>query len=137
MKLIYIAGPFRAANAWEIEQNIRRAEGVALEVWRAGFAALCPHTNTRFFQGAAPDESWLQGDIEMLRRCDGVMLCENWWLSSGTKAEVGVAVERLIPVYDEVRDIDLDRSINPKWLMDILNRQASPSGFPFLRHKHE
>lgn len=29
MKLLYIAGPFRGANSWEMEQNIRRAEEVA------------------------------------------------------------------------------------------------------------
>ena len=60
MKVVYIAGPFRGPNAWEIEQNIRRAESLALEVWRAGAAALCPYTNTRFFQGAAPDDVWLR-----------------------------------------------------------------------------
>lgn len=28
MKVIYVAGPFRAPNSWEIEQNIRRAEAL-------------------------------------------------------------------------------------------------------------
>lgn len=68
MRVVYIAGPFRAENAWEIEQNIRRAEEAALELWRAGAAVLCPHTNTRYFQGAAPDHVWLEGDLELLRR---------------------------------------------------------------------
>jgi len=31
----------------------RRAEELALRVWRLGcVAVICPHTNTRFFQGA-------------------------------------------------------------------------------------
>ena len=51
MKLVYIAGPFRGSSAWDIEENIRVAERAALEVWKMGAAALCPHTNTRFFQG--------------------------------------------------------------------------------------
>ena len=71
-KLIYVAGPFRAPNSWEMEQNIRRAEALALEVWKLGLPAICPHANTRFYQGAAPDEVWLEGDIEIMRRCDAV-----------------------------------------------------------------
>ena len=31
-----VAAPFRADNAWEVEQNVRAAEGVALELWRLG-----------------------------------------------------------------------------------------------------
>lgn len=108
MRLIYIAGPFRADNAWEVEQNIRRAEGIALRVWRAGFAALCPHTNTRFFQGAAEDKVWLEGDLEMLRRCDAMVLVPNWESSSGTRAEVEFAAVYGIPAFSCVDDLVLN-----------------------------
>jgi len=33
MRVVYIAGPYRAPNAWEIEENIRRAERIALHIW--------------------------------------------------------------------------------------------------------
>lgn len=99
MKLIYIAGPFRAKNDWDRENNIRRAETLALEVWRAGFAALCPHCNTRFFDGAAPDEIWLKGDLEMLDRCDALLATPDFERSTGAKAEIAFAQERGIPVF--------------------------------------
>jgi len=102
MKLVYVAGPFRAPNSWEIEQNIRRAETLALEVWRAGFAALCPHCNTRFFQGAADDKIWLEGDLEMLRRCDAMILVPGWGKSSGTRAEITEAERLEIPVFQSL-----------------------------------
>ena len=102
MKLVYVAGPFRGPNNWEIEQNIRRAETLALEVWRAGYACLCPHTNTRFFQGAAPDEVWLQGDLEMVRRCDAVLLTPDWARSTGARAERLFAEEHEIPVFTDL-----------------------------------
>lgn len=105
MKVVYIAGPFRAANSWEIELNIRRAETLALEVWRQGCAAICPHTNTRFYQGAAPDEVWLEGDLAILRRCDAVLTTENWAQSSGARAEVSLAREIGIPVYHDLADL--------------------------------
>lgn len=106
MKLVYIAGPFRAHTAWDIEQNIRRAEERSLEVWRRGMAALCPHTNTRFFQGAALDEVWLEGTLEMLRRCDAVLLVPNWRGSSGTRAEITEALRLGIPVFESLTELD-------------------------------
>jgi len=106
MKLVYVAGPFRAASAWDIEQNIRSAEELALELWRRGVAVICPHTNTRFFQGAAPDEVWLKGTLEMLKRCDAVMLVAGWEQSSGSRVEVKVAKELNIPVFERLYEFE-------------------------------
>lgn len=105
MKLVYVAGPFRGKSAWDIECNIRRAEALALEVWRLGAAALCPHANTRFFQNAAPDEVWLEGDLEMLRRCDAVMLTVDWFKSPGAQREVKEAREKGIPVFTRLTNL--------------------------------
>jgi len=107
MKVIYVAGPFRGPSAWDIEENIRRAERLALEVWRMGAAALCPHTNTRFFQNAAPDSVWLDGDLELLSRCDGLLLTSDWERSAGARAEVVHAQSLQLPVFftlDDVRE---------------------------------
>jgi len=99
MNVVYVAGPFRADNAWEIEQNIRRAEALALEVWRAGHAAVCPHANNRFYQGAAPDDVWLKGDLAILERCDAVLLVKGWEGSKGTLQEIDHAEEYGVPVF--------------------------------------
>src|SRR3990167_526080 len=99
MKVIYIAGPFRGPNSWEIEQNIRRAEGLALEVWKAGAAAICPHANTRFYQGAAQDEVWLRGDLEILRRCDAVLMTPDWQQSTGAREEHEFARQHRIAIF--------------------------------------
>lgn len=100
--VVYIAGPYRAGNNWAIEQNVRRAEALSLATWRAGAAAICPHTISRFFQGAAADSVWLQGDLALLRRCDAVRVVEGWEQSTGTCAEIRAAKAWGIPVlYDE------------------------------------
>lgn len=99
MRVVYVAGPFRGPNSWEIEQNIRRAETLALEVWRLGAAAVCPHTNTRFYQGAADDSVWLDGDLEILSRCDAILMTSDWRRSSGASAEHEFAVCQDIPVF--------------------------------------
>lgn len=105
MRVIYIAGPYRGRDNWEIEQNIRRAEALGLEVWRLGAAALVPHCNTRFFSGAAPDEVWLTGDLELLSRCDAVLLTEDWKRSSGARAEVEFARRKRIPVFETLEEL--------------------------------
>lgn len=105
MKLVYVAGPFRAPNSWEIEQNIRRAEALALEAWRAGAAVICPHANTRFFQGAAPDEVWLEGDLEMLRRCDAILMTPDWQRSQGATVEHAEAIRAGLFVFYSVEDL--------------------------------
>ena len=87
MRCIYIAGPFRASSTWQREQNIRRAEAVALEVWKLGAVPICPHTSCRFFEGEAPIRVWLAGDLELLRRSDAVLTVEGWEQSEGTLAE--------------------------------------------------
>lgn len=105
MRVVYIAGPYRGSNAWEVENNIRRAEALALEVWKLGAAALCPHTNTRFFQGAADDSVWLNGDLELLRRCDALLLTPDWKQSSGARAEVQFAIARDMYVFDTLEQL--------------------------------
>jgi len=104
MKVAYVAGPFRGPNAWVIEENIRRAERLALDLWAAGFAVICPHTNTRFYQGALPDNVWLDGDLEILARCDLLVCTPDWERSSGARAEVAFARSRGIPVVATVEE---------------------------------
>lgn len=99
MKVVYVAGPFRAPTPWEQEQNVRRAEEASLRVWKAGLVAICPHTQTRFFQNSAPDQYWLEGTLEMMRRCDAVLVLPGYEKSVGTLGEITEATLLGIPVF--------------------------------------
>lgn len=99
MKVIYIAGKYRGPNAWAVEQNIRAAEDVAVQVWAAGHAALCPHANSRHMEGVTTDANFLAGTLEMMRRCDAVLLVPGWEASVGTRAEVAEAERLGLPVF--------------------------------------
>ena len=130
MKVVYIAGPFRGPDAWTIECNIRRAETLALEVWRAGFAVICPHTNTRFFHEAAPDSVWLEGDIEILHRCDAVLVTPDWAMSQGAMAEVAIAQKAEIPVFHSVENLIAwrDGTIEPAAARAYVSNYGNPRG---------
>ncbi len=105
MKVFYIAGPYRADTPRKVLENIRAAEKVAMDVWKSGNIALCPHLNSRLMDGVCDDSVFLKGAIELMKRCDGVVLVPSWLLSAGAKAEIRIAKEINIPVYKNIKDI--------------------------------
>jgi nucleoside 2-deoxyribosyltransferase len=125
MRVVYVAGPYRGADAWEIERNIRRAETVALELWRMGAAPVCPHTSGRFFDGALPDDTFLRGDLALLERCDGVVLVKGWEGSAGTLAEVKYANKIGKPVFKWPGGNIVRRWLLERWLSGLSVSNAS------------
>ena len=103
--VIYIIGPFRSKNGWLIEQNIRRAEEVSLNLWELGFAVICPHTNTRFFNGSLNDSIWLEGDKEILKRCDAAFLISGWEFSTGCNEEVQFCRYIEKPYFNDIKEL--------------------------------
>lgn len=107
MKVAYVAGPYRAETIYEIVQNIRHAEAVALDLWRFGYAVICAHKNSALFDGACDDSVWLAGALELMRRCDLVVVLPGAEFSAGSTAEVLEARERGIPVYQWPKDYEV------------------------------
>jgi hypothetical protein len=113
IKVVYVAGPFRSASAyvpghqdgWGIQCNVMAAMALALEVWRLGAVAVCPHANAMFFQNAAPDAVWLAGDIELMKRCDAVIFTADWMLSSGARAEQKIAEDLGMPLFYNIASL--------------------------------
>jgi hypothetical protein len=99
MKLVYVAGPFRAATPWRVECNIRRAEAMALELCKIGVVGICPHTMWRHFSGELHDSFWLSAGLRLLERCDAVAVFGRWQESTGTIEEMRRAEELGIPVF--------------------------------------
>jgi len=88
MKVVYIAGPYRSSEGPNgILDNIYRARQVALKYWKLGYAVVCPHMNTAFMDGAEADQIWLDGDLEILSRCDTIIMMPNWIKSEGAIRE--------------------------------------------------
>lgn len=84
-------------TAWGVAENVRAAERIGLLVALAGAMPLIPHANTAHFHGIQADEYWLEGTLELLRRCDGGVFLPKWRQSSGSVGEFRVAGSLSIP----------------------------------------
>ena len=101
MRMLFVAGPYRAKNAAGIRRNIENARLIAEELWTQGFGVICPHLNSAFMDGVAPDRQFLEADLMMLERCcDGLVCVPGWQKSEGARGEVKRARELNLPVFE-------------------------------------
>lgn len=101
-EVVFISGPYRG----DVKKNIAHARAASVRLWKAGFVPLCPHLNSANMDGECPDEVFLEGDLELLRRCDSIYMLEGWHRSSGSKAEWDESVTRRMMHYYEGRAND-------------------------------
>lgn len=107
MKLVYIAGPYRADTSDGIVKNIKFAEEMALSLSGQGYDLklfpVTPHLNTARFERHVPagDHYWLGGTMALMEKCDVVLLTypEAGNDSKGTSEEMKRAFELGVPVY--------------------------------------
>jgi hypothetical protein len=106
LKVIYVAGKYNDERGeWYIVCNIREAERAAQFIWLNGGVAICPHMNTSLWGGLCSWETWIQGDLEILSRCDAIYMLPNWITSEGAKQELEFAMKRNIPVLYDNKDL--------------------------------
>ena len=116
MKLIYIAGKYTGVTYAEVEKNIIDARRAAIDLlskkWEKGFFPVTPHLNTAHFESMREIvfcnidyDFWLKGTKEILKRCDGILLLENWIYSSGAIEEKKYAEKLGIPIYYSIDEI--------------------------------
>jgi len=107
--LLYLAGPYSASETRTVEFNIAVARNVAISLWNQGHTVLCPHLNTANLEhdvtfGTKDTEAqymhWIMHSLNLLRRCDAIVLLPNWTESRGARTEHEYALEQKIPVYE-------------------------------------
>ena len=110
--LIYVAGKYRG----DVDANIAAARKVAAECFLKGHDVICPHMNTAEMDldTELPDEFWLKTTMNLLRRCDAIVLVPGWEDSAGTKAEIDYANSVGIPIFEtppELHPVEIQRPI--------------------------
>src|SRR3990167_4416251 len=96
MRLIYVAGKYKADTQEGVAENIHHAARVGFELWEKGWAVITPHLNTTFsgiaeFAEIQMKSMWLWGDLRIVEACDAIIMLDNWKDSNGAKVEKAYA----------------------------------------------
>lgn len=105
MRVVYVAGRFSAPDQWQRARNVRAAENLAFAVAEAGAMPLNPLANTANFFGTLRDEFWYEGTLELMHRCDAVILVPGWEGSKGVAAELKEAKRLGMKVFERVEEL--------------------------------
>ncbi len=96
--IIYISGKYTTGD---INENIAEARKVAIQLWGNGFTVICPHLNTANFEKdcKATYDDYIKGDLDILTKCDVILMLPSWNESNGAKIEMEYALDNNIPVF--------------------------------------
>jgi len=100
--IVYIAHPYSAPTLAEQIENAELAREIARRLWSEGIACINPIANAFGFDDVAPYEYFISGDIEILKRCDVLLLCGD---SPGTRAEHKAALDNGKRIFTDLDDL--------------------------------
>jgi hypothetical protein len=109
MKPIYISGPMSNTP----NSNFEAFDNAEKQLVKLGYSVLNPHKicdelNTKFFgMGKSPEyEDYLKEDIlQMLSKCDKVLVLPGWGQSKGAKLEIANAIACGLDVVFDISDV--------------------------------
>ena len=103
MTLCYVSGPYteNSTNNKTQEENIAQARQISCRLWENGFSVIVPHENTSYFENDCniTYNQYMEGDLDMLSRCDYIVMTPDWESSKGAIIEKMYADTLRIPVY--------------------------------------
>ena len=114
MPIVYISGRYRSwikigkfkiKNPIGIAWNIWKARQASIKLWNQGYTVICPHMNTAHFDGLVKDDTFMQGDLEIIRRLrikrDCIYMMKGWRQSEGAMKELALAKKRRLRIIYE------------------------------------
>lgn len=108
--LAYIAGPFRGPRLADIDRNVQIAAMFRAPLAEAGVFPICVHLNEGCALHDVNQENngqwWVDATLEVLRRCDLVVLVPGWEGSVGTEGEITEAEKLGLPIFQAGWDWD-------------------------------
>lgn len=127
--LVYVSGKYSAPTHDEVQANIDAAAVIAKELWQKGHAVICPHLNTAHFEiPGVTYEDYIKGDLNMVRRCDAMVMVPGWKDSRGACEERAYAEQLGIPIYHyptvpEPHPVEVRCPVQVKAFMEQLMKQ--------------
>lgn len=117
IETVYVAGlltprgVYSANLAIDSLINQRKMVRAGLDVFFAGFDPFVPAFDHLFWMVMNDDEIITEAMIKRysknwLRRCDAVVLTPNWSKSPGTLAEIELAEQLRIPIFEDLKDLE-------------------------------
>lgn len=102
--VVYLASPYKCGNTvnddFVIFQHWVAAHMRAWDLWKLGFTCISPISNTAFMNHQDIDhQRFLDGDLDILARCDALLMNRGWENSDGCRAEKVFAEGHDIPVF--------------------------------------
>ena len=110
MKVVYTAGPFTADTSWEIACNVHEMRKVALEVARRGAVPL--------FHGQLTPEFWYEVTLELLKRCDAIVMHPSWGTARGAVLEHEWARKVGMPIFHYSEIFGLANTGFEEWIKE-------------------
>ena len=110
-KLIYVAGRYRGKSPEAVQLNVQASRQVGVVCAERGWMPVTPCVMTAGFENLTDndDEFWLESTLELMLRCDAVVMAPGWLKSEGATNEYNEAKLAGIAVYevvDEVPNVD-------------------------------
>lgn len=103
MKLLYIAGRYRGISDEQVKLNIEAAKYFGMLAIEMGWYPVIPHMNTAGMEKltSVGDDFFIDGTMELMERCDAVLMIPGWEPSVGASGEYFRAKHLGIPIYDQ------------------------------------
>lgn len=115
MEVAYVCGPYIGQDYFEIDRNIVAARDIAFELWKKGYAVVCPHMNSAHFETVyhllgMENSDFMKAGLELVRRSDILVLVDGWERSEEAKEDIEFAKELGLTIYEIVEDVPNKRT---------------------------
>lgn len=100
--IYYICSPYKGSTPEQVQKHIEYAKELTREVLLHGYCAVTPHLYiTNCLNDSDQHERWIgrRAGIELLGKCDAVVVGQLYGISEGMKEEIKRAKEWNIPIF--------------------------------------
>lgn len=101
-EVLYISGAISAEKKHMISLNVKRGKHYARKWFQKGYAIHCPHLQTQGFTDIGHWDDFIDRDLSILAKCDGIVMMPGWRYSRGACVEYMFAEkEGMKIIYDD------------------------------------